>query len=235
VGLRELPAKDLRNYAFSAMTTQGTLDDFRYFLPRLFEAIVTDLDGICPEVLFGKLRYAERIESQSEPGRARIFSSLRTSLFGNAGDRGTTKAWSDAAADAIEGYLDAFWRTALGGYPIEGQLPPFFEIETVLACIARAGEPLHAFLESWTRTETLPADQLLIQFVTFHSGSFLEGRTLNEGFWRDCEAQGMELRTWLLRPDTMRRVERCASAVPEDGYEHLFAPALEVLRREAAG
>ena len=31
--LRELPSADLINYAFSAISTQGSVDDFRYFLP----------------------------------------------------------------------------------------------------------------------------------------------------------------------------------------------------------
>ena len=60
--LRELKATDLSRYAFKAMTTWGSEDDFKHFLPRLLE-LVTDADSITREVdveiIFGKLHYAK--------------------------------------------------------------------------------------------------------------------------------------------------------------------------------
>lgn len=59
--LREMTAEDLRRYATKALTTWGTENDFKYFLPRLFE-LVTEKEGIVYEIdlaiLFGKLEYA---------------------------------------------------------------------------------------------------------------------------------------------------------------------------------
>jgi hypothetical protein len=57
--LHELSADDLCTYAFKAMTTWGDGNDFRHFLPRLFElqASATPIP-IDNEILFGKLRYA---------------------------------------------------------------------------------------------------------------------------------------------------------------------------------
>jgi len=59
--LHELTAEDLSRYAFKALTTWGTKNDFKHFLPRLLE-LVTEKDGIANEidlaVLFGKLEYA---------------------------------------------------------------------------------------------------------------------------------------------------------------------------------
>lgn len=61
--LRDLTDSDLEKYAFKALTTWGDADDFRHFLPRLFELealypqrIVGLVD---PEILFGKLAYAQ--------------------------------------------------------------------------------------------------------------------------------------------------------------------------------
>jgi hypothetical protein len=56
----ELSAGNLDNYAFKALTTWGDVTDFKYFLPRLLELVLTDgLDAFnFPEVLFGKLDYA---------------------------------------------------------------------------------------------------------------------------------------------------------------------------------
>ncbi|WP_232665081.1 hypothetical protein [Pseudonocardia sp. TRM90224] len=57
--LRELTDDELGPYAFSAVSTVGTADDFRYFVPRVLELVVT---GACRytdvEVVLGKLRYA---------------------------------------------------------------------------------------------------------------------------------------------------------------------------------
>jgi hypothetical protein len=37
--LRQLASSDLGRYAFKAMTTWGNQDDFRHFLPRIFELL----------------------------------------------------------------------------------------------------------------------------------------------------------------------------------------------------
>lgn len=60
--LRELTAKDLCRYAFKALTTWGSADDFKHFLPRLLELAADPYDlsyDIDVEVLFGKLSYAK--------------------------------------------------------------------------------------------------------------------------------------------------------------------------------
>jgi len=60
--LRRLSAEDLSRYAFKAMTTWGSVEDFKHFLPRLLE-LITDANSITQEmdleVLLGKLRYAK--------------------------------------------------------------------------------------------------------------------------------------------------------------------------------
>jgi hypothetical protein len=58
--LRDLTWDDLGIYALKAMTAFGDEDDFRHFLPRLFELYVLDHAG-APHtlfMLFGKLDYA---------------------------------------------------------------------------------------------------------------------------------------------------------------------------------
>ena len=60
--LHELTAKDLSRYAFKALSTWGTEDDFKHFLPRLLELAADPYDvsyEIDVEVLFGKMRYAK--------------------------------------------------------------------------------------------------------------------------------------------------------------------------------
>lgn len=56
--LRKLSGDELANYAWRAMTTQGSADDFRYFLPRLLELTAEGLLPVEPWVILGKLGYA---------------------------------------------------------------------------------------------------------------------------------------------------------------------------------
>lgn len=58
--LRQLTETQLERYAFKAITTWGTVDDFRHFLPRIFELLATaPHDWVDPEVVFGKLPYCD--------------------------------------------------------------------------------------------------------------------------------------------------------------------------------
>lgn len=57
--LRELNVSDINRYAFKAITTWGEIHHFKYFLPRLLELSLENLDELSfPEVLFGKLEHA---------------------------------------------------------------------------------------------------------------------------------------------------------------------------------
>jgi hypothetical protein len=122
----------------------------------------------------------------------------------------------------------------LNAFPLEETLPAFFEIQPVLASIARTGESLDWYLTTWSETLFRQADEHLIQLVTFYGGDFSRGRTLSMAFWADCPVQAEELRRWLLHPETLQRVGRNAHLLRKDGFEHLFPPAIDVLLSEAA-
>ncbi len=58
--LEELTADDLSRFAWKALTTWGTVEDLKHFLPRLVELIAADdRPSWDLEILFGKLRLAE--------------------------------------------------------------------------------------------------------------------------------------------------------------------------------
>ena len=59
--LRDLPASTLNHYAFKALSTWGTLADYRYFLPRILELTSTGELDCDTEVTLGKLGYADWI------------------------------------------------------------------------------------------------------------------------------------------------------------------------------
>lgn len=201
--LRALRFPDLANYSFSAMTTQGSADDFRYFLPRLLERIATEPYKYSPEILFGKLRYA------------------------------TWETWPEPQRNAVKNYLRRLWLNALITFPIEEKLPAFPEIESVLSSIAQTGEMLSPYLQLWDESRPSAADEHLIQFVTFYGEDFAEGQTLSFAFWKAAQPQAKELRNWILKPATIERILSAAPLLKNDGFEHCFGPAVEILRRQA--
>jgi hypothetical protein len=77
--LRELTGADLEKYSWKAMTTWGYEDDFRHFLPRLFELVAFENSLAAPEVVIGKLAYSG------------------------------WRDWPVAEQKAVEGYLLALW------------------------------------------------------------------------------------------------------------------------------
>ncbi|UKB85023.1 hypothetical protein LF887_05180 [Chryseobacterium sp. MEBOG06] len=56
--LKKLSAEDLSRYVFKAMTTWGNTDDFKYFLPRIFEILTYEGFYFSTATILGKLEYA---------------------------------------------------------------------------------------------------------------------------------------------------------------------------------
>jgi hypothetical protein len=199
----ELQFSKLENYSFSAMTTQGSTEDFKYFLPRLLQGIAEEPYGYNPEILFGKLSYGKWL------------------------------TWEQIEIKAIRTYLKALWREGLESYPIDPCLPAFVEIETLLASIARTGDSLWDYLDFWSHDTSEAADRHLIQFVTMYGANFADGKTFDAAFWKDSKVQATALRQWLLKPETIGRIENSGHLLSKDGFEFLFEPALETLRIES--
>ena len=59
--LESLSWDDLKIFSFKAMTTFGDLDDFKHFLPRIFELLAIDYENAPheAEIILGKLNYGK--------------------------------------------------------------------------------------------------------------------------------------------------------------------------------
>ncbi len=57
--LRNLDEDDLSRYAFKAMTTWGDKNDFKHYLPRIFELLATTDFIVDTFVVLGKLEYGK--------------------------------------------------------------------------------------------------------------------------------------------------------------------------------
>jgi hypothetical protein len=76
--LKYLNWKDLGIYLFKAMTTFGDVNDFKHFLPRIFELFVEDFytSPIDFEVLLSKLEYAHWYDwDNREKSSIKLFSN----------------------------------------------------------------------------------------------------------------------------------------------------------------
>jgi hypothetical protein len=92
--LRQLGPADLERFAFKAITTLGTVDDFKHFLPRLLElaALEGEVGDTPLEVVLGKLRY------------------------------GKWNSWPRAERVAIDNYLTALWAHVLAAFPCKPEV-----------------------------------------------------------------------------------------------------------------
>jgi hypothetical protein len=86
--VRALTPDDLLRYAFKAMSTWGTVEDFKHFLPRVFELAIADDPNWPPvEIVLGKLSY------------------------------GKWRQWPERERQALGAFLRALWSEMLGCYP----------------------------------------------------------------------------------------------------------------------
>lgn len=87
--LRHLTTAHLKHYAFSALYTWGTVDDFKHFLPRLLELTAggRSVGDVDLEVTYAKLAYAD------------------------------WTTWPDAERKAIDDFLRANWLLTLSVFP----------------------------------------------------------------------------------------------------------------------
>lgn len=89
--LREIPAETLRFYAVDALSTAGSLADFRYFLPRILQIAVTGGFGGYPDL------------------------DLVMSKF----VLGEWRSWPVSEQRAVTAFLHALWSTTLTRFPAD--------------------------------------------------------------------------------------------------------------------
>jgi hypothetical protein len=73
------------------------------------------------------------------------------------------RTWPEAEQDAIDGYLDAVWRSLLATYP--SQVGSFLDPTTFLDAVVAGGENVTRFLDIWDLTLSSAADRHLADTV----------------------------------------------------------------------
>jgi hypothetical protein len=110
--LRQLDGNDLERFAFKAMTTLGTVDDFKHFLPRLFQIAAEegDVGGTDFEIVLGKLDYGKwrKWRPEEQDALEEFFGALWHHLLNDVNSPVTANSFLSAmsqVADSIDAYL----------------------------------------------------------------------------------------------------------------------------------
>jgi hypothetical protein len=133
--LRALTYDDIQQYASDAITTWGDEDDFRHFLPRIFELLPESVSSHLSdaEIILGKLHYAN------------------------------WEQWPAPERMAFHNYLRALWRAAIEysyGEDDWDENPGGW-----LCAIAQAEHDLTPYLSDWIAAPSTTAVRNLVSFI----------------------------------------------------------------------
>lgn len=183
--LRRLNYEDLEIYAFKAMLTWGAPEDWKHFLPRIFEILAFEEGGW-------------------SPASEAIISRL---------DDADWEQWPDPEREAVEEYLTALWINTLNHFPCfltdDWHHNCIGEIDTLLCGIGQAVTDLSPFLELWSQDESATALRHLADLVVENAHHLEKKGKLSNAFWKEREAQMRQVIDWLL---TQSRVEALEQA-----------------------
>ena len=217
--LRQLTPTDLERLARKAMTTWGTADDFRHYLPRLFD-----------------LAAAPAVQSTVYPGCDTLWLGNYIGdtefevLFGKL-DYGHWRTWPAAEQAAVTVYLRSLWRDVCQTDPSP------FNVGSCLCAIAQAADDLSPYLADWrpdrSRGEAMRFAAFLDDALTWDEWR----RVLTGAWWRGRGEQRRQAAEWLLSGDRAAELERAffAFGIDDATAAALSAAAdrLAALRRAA--
>jgi len=200
--LRKLSTSDLRDYAMDAIYTWGTGDDFKHFISRIFELLVSRQerhDFVDAAAVFRKLMYESWCSN-----------SWRT--------------WPTAEQAAISNYFHAVWNAALNSNPEE---LPFDGVHGWIQAIAQAENDLGSYLDHWLKSDSINAHRNLALMIT-EEGFPRAGRP-SGGYWEDRREQWIQLNDWLRMPEVRQKLANAVERWSEMPFGGEFFDAASVL------
>lgn len=164
--LRQLGVAELRDYAADALSVWGGVNDFKHFLPRIFELLVTltdpALDLTDPEILFSKFK------------------------------SGDWQSWPASEQVAVRTFLHALWAEVLNHPP---EADSFTDVESWLCSIAQAEDDLSPYLTQWIEDPRSSASFALSSLL-LGSGVARSNSAGRNAFWENREDQYVQVQTW---------------------------------------
>jgi hypothetical protein len=177
--LNKLSRIDLRDYAMDAVYTWGTGDDFKHFIPRLFELLAQtseQRDFVDPASVFGRLTYESWCSS-----------SWRT--------------WPADEQLVLTQYLAAAWDAALNSNP---QDLAFDGAYGWIQAIAQAEHDLAPYLDLWQRAPSANAHRHLALMIT--QNGLPNAQSPTGGYWAGHKEQWEQLNAWLRLPEVHQKL-----------------------------
>ena len=199
--LEQLTPDDLARYGRKAMTTWGTTNNFKYFLPRLFELLARDGElGHCdPEVLLDKLAY------------------------------GHWQTWPATERAAVENYLHALWRHLRQTYPYELSADSF--LCGLGACVDNLRPWLTEWEHDATLPSALHLADLVAANVDHALSKKHFRPVLANPFWQNAPARTGQVWDWLTAPQRLAQLESAFFAHAAGDPEGLISAAVDSLTR----
>ena len=176
--LRKLTQEDLWLYAMDALYTWGDENDFKHFLPRIFELLALSHEGpigfVDPAQVFTKLLYESHCSS-------------------------SWRYWPSPEQEAIKDYFRAVWDAAINS---ESEDLRFSSAHDWICGIAQAEDDLSPYLGHWLLAPSLNAHRNLAALVR-RDLSYTKRST---GYWAGHEQQWEQVVAWLRRPDVREKL-----------------------------
>lgn len=135
--LRELTARDLRQFADDALYVWGGLADFKHFLPRILELLAINDEAfsfVDPQAVFAKLIYDTHWHTWPADERA-----------------------------AVAGYFSAVWKAVIQTPPEE---LGFEDAYAWICAISQAEHDISSYLDAWLRSSSVNAARNLAATIT---------------------------------------------------------------------
>lgn len=197
--LCRLRAEDLENYTTEALLTWGELNDFRHFLPRIFELDVLE-------------------DENSFVDRPIVFAKLY---------HGEWRDWPQAEQEAVEQFLMALWRAVLAGppeeMPADQRYYPCETVESWLVALAGHGGSLSPYLDEWIRADSATAVWNLATVITRTGMIYARPRGI-DAYWSGHMDQAVHVSEWLRSEAVRKKLERAIETFAAEPFaEELMA------------
>lgn len=175
--VNKLSSRDLHQYAMDAIYTWGTGDDFKHFLPRLFELLVTD--------------------SEEFVDAASVFSKLTYESWCST----SWRTWPNPEQSAVSDYFRAVWNAVLISDPMDLR---FDGAHGWIEAIAQAEHDLSRYLDCWLKLESPNAHRSLASMIV--NQGLPNIKSPSGGYWAGHREQWRQLNDWLRRPEVKAKL-----------------------------
>ena len=185
--LRELTNGDLDRFKWNALTTWGTPDDFRHYLPRMLELVATNermfLDN--PEVTFSQLEYA------------------------------AWRDWPGTERQAIEAFCRAWWMDVTHSHPCAND--PATALCCIGQIMNDLRPYLDDWQPARSRGEAIQfAGWVRDVYCSVNAKSWRRWK-LRDAWWDKRPGAAQQAAEWLLAPERVTELESAFFAFGTDG------------------